>query len=50
MDNRKCIKCQMPIDGETECKCEPQKCFHCCECDLGCECGCKEKDQEQDNK
>ncbi|MFA5029509.1 MAG: hypothetical protein WC518_02010 [Patescibacteria group bacterium] len=40
----KCAKCEMPIDEETRCSCEPEVCFHCCSCGAGCGCGCKEKE------
>ncbi|MFA5022015.1 MAG: hypothetical protein WC508_02980 [Patescibacteria group bacterium] len=38
-----CEKCSMPIDDDTRCACQPTVCFHCCECDDECECGCKSK-------
>ena len=33
----------MPLTEETDCKCKPDKCAICCECDETCACGCKEK-------
>ncbi|MCX6764481.1 MAG: hypothetical protein NTU58_02115 [Candidatus Nealsonbacteria bacterium] len=44
MAEKKCKKCGMPIEKpEDECSCEECVCFHCCECESDCSCGCKEK-------
>jgi len=43
MEEEKKCPCGMPLSDETECKCNPDVCIHCCECDNNCECGCKKK-------
>lgn len=43
MDEDKTCECGMPLTEETECKCDPNVCIHCCTCPDDCECGCKEK-------
>jgi len=46
MEEVKKCACGMPLDDKTECKCKPEMCIHCCECDEGCECGCNVKAEE----
>lgn len=41
-----CKKCSMPTDEKTKCACQPDLCFHCCDCDEACSCGCKKKEKE----
>lgn len=37
-----CSKCQIPFElDEDQCPCNGSLCTHCCECDDGCGCGCK---------
>ena len=45
-------ECGMPLTAETECKCHPEVCVHCCSCpDGGQECGCFcEKKAAADNE
>jgi hypothetical protein len=43
MEETKKCACGMPLTEETDCKCKPDKCAICCECDETCACGCKEK-------
>ncbi len=48
-DKKACVECGMPIDEKTKCQCSEdgtEKCVHCCECEEGCECNCREKAQE----
>lgn len=35
-----CVKCGMPVDGDSKCSCDPSLCFHCCACEPDCTCGC----------
>lgn len=35
-----CVKCGMPMDGDSKCSCDPSLCFHCCACPPDCSCGC----------
>jgi hypothetical protein len=48
MDEDKTCDCGMPLTEETECKCQPDVCIHCCTCSDDCECGCKEKAAKED--
>ena len=50
MEEAKKCACGMPLDEETTCKCDETKCAHCCECDVTCECGCKEKAVKNDGE
>lgn len=43
MENEEKCECGMPLDDETRCSCEPDKCYHCCSCGPECTCGCQEK-------
>ena len=43
MEDNKCVECGMPTDETTKCTCTPENCVHCCKCEEGCECNCKEK-------
>lgn len=42
-DDQKRCECGMPLDAKSTCECAGDKCVHCCECEDGCECNCKEK-------
>ncbi|MFA5358476.1 MAG: hypothetical protein WC310_01485 [Patescibacteria group bacterium] len=38
-----CIECGLPLDEKNSCSCEPDRCYHCCQCEEDCSCGCKTK-------
>lgn len=46
MEEVKKCACGMPLDDKTECKCKPEVCIHCCECEDDCSCGCAAKAEE----
>ncbi|MEI6040282.1 MAG: hypothetical protein WCP93_02950 [Candidatus Berkelbacteria bacterium] len=50
MEETKKCACGMPLDENTECKCKPENCIYCCECEEGCDCGCTEKADEDDDE
>ncbi|MDD2646943.1 MAG: hypothetical protein PHV78_03490 [Patescibacteria group bacterium] len=45
----KCKKCGMPLKNEEgaedSCACNQDLCKYCCECNFGCQCGCKEESE-----
>ncbi len=41
-EEKKC-NCGMPLNADTECKCELDTCAICCKCPDGCECDCGPK-------
>lgn len=41
-----CAKCHMPLDDNNRCSCSDELCMHCCECEPGCSCGCKEDEDD----
>ncbi|MFA6437265.1 MAG: hypothetical protein WC242_03810 [Candidatus Paceibacterota bacterium] len=44
MEQKKCKKCDMPLDKpEDKCSCADDLCVYCCECEEECNCGCKKK-------
>ena len=52
-----CAKCGMPIDDDSKCSCDSSLCYHCCECESNCVCGCSnmidesnKEDEEEDDE
>ena len=44
MADEKCTECQMPLDKGNKCSCQPDHCYHCCQCGPKCDqCGCSKK-------
>ena len=43
----RCSECTMPMYGSEKCACNSRVCYHCCNCDENCLCGCKKKEADE---